>query len=294
MRGLPTISCAVPGRDRLGEAVVWCHRTRLVWWLDILAPALQSYDPARGAHRVVPLPAQSCGALALRQSGGLIVALDRGLHAFDPHSGALGFLLHLTGEPVGNRYNDACCDSAGRLWIGTMDAAEQRASGGLHRIDPDGSAQRHIDGLAIPNSLAFSPDGRTLYFADTPRHVIWAFDHDGATGTITRRRPFADLSARSGHPDGSCVDADGFLWNAEYGGGRLTRYAPDGRIDRIVHLPVSNPTCCAFGGDGLDMLFVTTASKGMSDAELAAEPLAGALLTFDPGVRGLPEAAFGG
>jgi sugar lactone lactonase YvrE len=147
--------------------------------------------------------------------------------------------------------------------------------------------------VSVPNSTAFSPDDRTLYFADTPRHQILAFDFDLVAGTIANRRVFVDLTDRQGLPDGSCVDAEGFLWNAEFAGTRLVRYAPDGRVDRTIAMPVKHTTSCCFGGDNLDTLYVTTASSPLSGEERKTSP-AGSLFALEPGVRGLPEAAFGG
>ena len=176
-----------------------------------------------------------------------------------------------------------------------MDIGIRRASGSFYRIGADRSVLRLFDGITVPNSTAFSPDDRTLYFADTPRHVIWAFDFNLHAGMIGERRVFADLTARKGLPDGSCVDAEGFLWNAEYGGHRLTRYAPDGRTDRTIELPVTNPTCCCFGGDNLDTLYVTSATRRAERRGQATRAaMEGGLLALDVGVRGLPEAAFGG
>jgi sugar lactone lactonase YvrE len=174
-----------------------------------------------------------------------------------------------------------------------MDIDIRRASGSFYRVSADRTVLRMFDGITVPNSTAFSPDDRTLYFADTPRHVIWAFDFNLHAGMIGDRRVFADLTARKTFPDGSCVDAEGFLWNAEYGGHRLTRYAPDGRPDRTIELPVTNPTCCCFGGENLDTLYVTSATPARKPdgPTIAAE---GGLLAIDVGVRGLPEAAFGG
>jgi len=287
------IACVVEAHDALGECCLWCPATRRVWWLDILKPCLQSFDPASGEHRATPLPGQNCGCAALRASGGFVLAMDSGLHGFDPATGQMDFLLHAEpGEPA-NRYNDGRCDRRGRLWIGTMDAGIRRPSGSFYRIGADHSVLHLFDGITVPNSTAFSPDGRTLYFADTPRHLIWAFDLDLDEGTIANRRVFADLTGRKGLPDGSCIDAEGFLWNAEYGGRRLTRYAPDGRTDRTIDLPVTNPTCCCFGGDALDTLYVTSAGVPSKPAGRAPS-IEGALLALDVGVRGLPEAAFSG
>jgi sugar lactone lactonase YvrE len=294
-RGMAAIACVVEAQDALGESCIWCPVTRRVWWLDILAPRLQSFDPKTGEHRVYALPGRNCGNASLRKSGGFVLAMDNGLHSFDPDTGQTTFLVHPEPDQPDNRYNDGRCDRLGRLWIGTMMAAEDRhATGSLYRIAPDLSARREFDAITVPNSIAFSPDDRTFYFADTPKHIIWAFDFDLATGEISNRRVFADLSARRGLPDGSSVDAEGFLWNAEYAGHRVTRYAPDGRVDRSVDVPVTSPTCCCFGGDNLDTLYVTSASANLSPQQRAAEPCAGGLLAIDTGVRGLPEHAFGG
>ena len=219
-----------------------------------------------------------------------MLAIGCGLHGFDPATGKLEPLLAVEPDLPDNRFNDGRCDRRGRLWIGTMDVELRRSSGSFYRIGADRSAARLFDGITVPNSTAFSPDDRTLYFSDTFRHAIWAFDFDIDGGAISNRRVFADLTARKGTPDGSCVDAQGYLWNAEYGHHHLVRYAPDGRVDRIVELPVTNPTCCCFGGDRLDTLYVTSAAQGLA----APAPIEGALLALDVGVRGLPEAAFGG
>ena len=148
-----------------------------------------------------------------------------------------------------------------------------------------------MSGIRIPNSLAWSPDGRTMYFADSHLYSIFAFDFDTSSGEIGNKRVFATTRA-PGFPDGSAVDAEGFLWNAEFNTGRIVRYAPDGRVDRVVETPVDRPTCCAFGGSELSTLFITTTSQGMTRDELAAQPLAGALFALEAPVRGLPEPRF--
>jgi sugar lactone lactonase YvrE len=288
------IACVVQSHDALGESVIWCPRTRKVWWLDILKPCLQSFDPATGGHRVYPLPGKNCGCVALRASGGFVTALDNGLHGFDPDTGRLEFLFHPEPQPPTNRYNDGRVDRRGRFWLGTMDCDIRGPTGNLYRLGPDRSVQKVLDGLKVPNSTAFAPDDRTFYFTDTQQYAIWAFDFDIEAGTIANRRVFADLAARRALADGSCVDADGCLWNAEYGGARLTRYAPDGHVERTVELPVTNPTCCCFGGERFDTLYVVSATQEYTPEQRAAEPWAGGLLALDVGVKGLPEAMYGG
>jgi sugar lactone lactonase YvrE len=284
------IVCAVQAQDTLGESCLWCPTTKRIWWLDIAKPSLQSYDPISREHLVHALPGPHCGCVALRKSGGFVVALDNGLHGFDPANGRLQLLTHPEADEPGNRYNDGRCDRRGRLWIGTMDINLRHASGSFYRISADRSVRRQFDGITVPNSTSFAPDDRTLYFADSPRHVIWAFDFNLHAGSIGDRRVFADLTARKGLPDGSCVDAEGHLWNAEYGGHRITRYTPDGRADRTIVLPVTNPTCCCFGGEDLGTLYVTSAAQRLTDPAT----IEGSLLALDVGVRGLPESAFAG
>jgi sugar lactone lactonase YvrE len=165
--------------------------------------------------------------------------------------------------------------------------------GSLYRLEPDGSCMRMRSDISVPNSICWSPDDRTMYFADTHVGMLWAYQFDLERGTLRNERVFADCSNRPGKPDGSCVDADGCVWNAEYGGGRVVRYRPDGKIDLAVELPVANVTCCCFGGADLSTLYISTARQRMSAEQLAREPLAGGLFACRPGARGMVEARFG-
>ncbi len=210
----------------------------------------------------------------------------------DPGSGALKLVAAPERDIPGNRFNDGRCDRGGRFWAGTMSDGPREPTGSLYRLDPDGSCESMRSGIVIPNSIAWSPDDRVMYFADTYVNTIWAYDFDLATGAMRNERVFADCSNQPGRPDGSCVDAEGCLWNAEYGGWRVVRYTPDAKIDRVIELPVSNPTCCCFGGKDFDTLYICTARQRLTPEQLAREPLAGGLFAARPGVRGLPEARF--
>jgi len=282
---------AVRGADQLGECPLWDEREAMLWWVDARFPAVKRLDPATGAVMMLVLP-EVVGSLALRESGGMLAATKSGIHFLDPASGALEMKAEPESHLPDNRFNDGRCDRAGRFWAGTMSHVNRDPTGSLYRFDADFRSTRLRNAIIIPNSLAFSPDGRTMYFADTNRHTIWAYDYDPASGAATGERVFADTGA--GWPDGSCVDADGCLWNADYGASRVVRYTPAGKVDRTYELPVTNVTCCCFGGRDLDTLYITTATQRLSPEALAQQPLAGSLFALRPGARGLPESRFAG
>jgi sugar lactone lactonase YvrE len=277
--------------DELGECPIWDERSGQLWWVDSRAPAVKRLGPASGSVTVLPL-AETVGSIAFRQRGGLLAATRSGIHFLDPATGALSVAARPEPQLPENRFNDGRCDRAGRFWVGSMSDVRRDPVGSLYRLDANLECTALRNAIIIPNGLAWSPDGRTMYFADTNRHTIWAWDYDPASGAATRERVFVDTG--TGRPDGSCVDADGCLWNAEYGGWRLVRYTPSGKADRTVELPVANLTCCCFGGSNLDILYVTSARQRMSSGDLAAQPLAGSVLALRVGVQGLPESRFAG
>jgi sugar lactone lactonase YvrE len=287
----PAVEVAAAGKDQLGECPLWDERERVLWWVDSRGPAVKRIDPATGAARTITLP-ETVGSIAFRERGGLLAATKSGIHYLDPASGGLDPVARPELHLPDNRFNDGRCDRAGRFWAGTMSDARREPVGSLYRLEANLDCAPLRNAVVIPNSLAWSPDGRRMYFADTMRCLIWAYDYDPASGAATRERVFAD--ATPGRPDGSCVDAEGCLWNAEYGAGRLVRYTPAGKVDRVIPLPIANPTCCCFGGGALDVLFVTTARQRLTPEELARQPLAGSVLAVRPGVQGLPESRFAG
>jgi len=283
------VECAARGADLLGECPLWDGRE--LWWVDILGPALKRLEPASGKLRALGLP-EAIGSFAFRRAGGILAAMKSGLYFLDPDDGRLECVaLPEPGLPE-NRFNDGRCDRDGRFWAGTMKEGKREPVGALYRLDADRRCTRQRDKLYVPNSLCWSPDGRTMYLSDTHRHVIWAFDYDRASGAISGERVFAD--AGDGRPDGACIDAESCLWSCDYGGGRIVRYAPDGKVDRVLALPVANPTCCCFGGPALDTLYVTTATQKLAPDELARQPLAGSVLALRPGAKGLPESRYAG
>jgi sugar lactone lactonase YvrE len=277
-------------RDILGESLLWDDAQRALYWVDIRAPALRRLDFATSRIETWPMP-DLVGSIALCDDGRLLVALPDRIALFDTRSRELETLVRAEPRIEGHRFNDGRCDGAGRFWVGTMHNVTRAPEGVLYRLECGKALQKVRSGICIPNSLAWSPDGRTMYFADSLRYSIFAYDFDASTGEVGNERVFC-TTAPPGFPDGSAIDAEGGLWNAEFNAARVVRYAPDGRIDRIIDVPTRRPTCCAFGGPGLDVLYITTCSQQMTPAELAAEPLAGALFACQPGVRGVPEHRF--
>jgi L-arabinonolactonase len=280
------IRCAARGRDVLGEGPCWDPRTGRLYWFDIKGKRLNWHEPRTEAADSYDLPVRASVAVP-REQGGLLIVAENGISAFDPATGDLTIIEPIEALPPGFRSNDGKIDVRGRLWWSVMDDDHGERPGFLYRLDPGGRSVRMESGIHIANTTCCSPDARTFYLADSKRRTIYAYAMDPDTGALGERRVFAHTRGEAGSPDGSAVDAEGYLWNAQWGGWRIVRYAPDGGIDRIVETPVQQPSSCAFGGPDLATLYVTTAREGLSDAALETQPLAGSLLAFDPGVRGL-------
>ncbi len=287
------IRLLVDARNRLGEGPVWDVAEQALYWVDIEGCRLFRRDHATGLVRDWQFP-ERIGSYAIRRSGGLVCAFASGFAFFDPASGAIEWIARPEAMIARNRFNDGKCDRAGRFWAGTMDDRLKEHTGSLYRLDPDRSVHRMDGAIGVPNSLAWSPDDRVFYFADTLDGLIYAYDYDRATGAIANKRAFSAAKDVAGVPDGSTIDAEGYLWNARWDGWCVVRYAPDGRVDRVVELPVQKPTSCAFGGADLATLYVTSAVWDLSGSALARQPWAGGVLAVDAGVRGLPEPRFAG
>lgn len=289
---MSTVEVAARREHILGEGVCWEPRRERVYWVDIKGRRLEWLHPASGEAAGWTLDLQP-SAIATFADGRLLLGTDKGLVVFDPADGAADHRLELEPDRPDNRTNDGGVDLQGRFWIGTMNDHRPEPTGALYRVDADWTATRMVDKLGIPNTTAVSPDGRTLYLADSRARVIWGYDLNPDTGALGYRHVFAKTEGDV-VPDGSAVDVEGCLWNAQWGGSRLVRYTADGEIDRVIDLPVSQPTKCAFGGPGLRTLFITSAREGLSGEALAAQPLAGSLFRCEPGVAGLPHTPFAG
>ena len=274
-------------RALIGECPLWDPRQGVLWWVDIPAGLVHQFEPDTGVDTAIEV-GQDVGAVALRSDSGLVMALRTGF-AFLDGTGAVSCAARLDPEESAFRLNDARCDSRGRLWAGTV--RDDFASGvaALYRLDPDLHLHRMLDGVTISNGLDWSPDGTVFYYADSATGGVDAFDYDVQGGAIGRRHRLVDVPAELGMPDGLTVDADGFLWIAVFGGGQVRGYAPNGRLDAVIELPVRWVTSCGFGGPNLDRLYITSGRERDPDAKLG-----GGLFCVEPGARGRPQNAFGG
>jgi sugar lactone lactonase YvrE len=293
VRHLPAPELLADVRARLGEGPVWDARSGRVVWVDIEGAALHRTDPATGATETFPMPLPISIAVP-RASGGYVAALEDGFWSIAEDGTAERLVEVADNRAQGLRFNDGGCDPDGRFWAGTMAWDGRPGAGSLYRLDPDLRLTRVLDAVTISNGIGWSPDGATMYYADTPTLRIDAFDYDLATGAVSNRRPFVELPAGGGRPDGLCVDVDGAVWLALWPGWAVHRYLPDGSLDALIPVPVARVSSCGFGGEALDQLFITTARVELSHAEHAAQPNAGSLFRADPGVRGISRGSFAG
>lgn len=280
----------IPCANILGEGVQWHHREQAVWWTDIKSNLIYRYHlESQELQRWATPEAVGCFTFSENDER-ILLALASGFAWFDKNTGALEWLAKPEAHLVGNRLNDGRVDRQGRFWAGSIveqkNAPEQSA--GLFCLNASGEASQHLSGLAISNSLCWSLDGTKLYHADSPTHQIKVYDFDAASGTLSNGRVFVQTSDNV-EPDGSTIDAEGCLWNAEWGGSRLVRYTAEASESFVLKTLVSQPTCMAFGGADMNLLFVTSARIGLSDAALAAQPEAGNLFIYRTPFKGVNE-----
>jgi sugar lactone lactonase YvrE len=278
----------------VGESPLWCTRRGLWYWVDIPAHTIWRCDPRTGAVRQWHTE-EMVACIALDEAGNLIAGMQSGIFRVALCDIGEGVAAQLLASPAaglaGMRFNDGRCDRQGRFWSGTMalDARMGEAPGNLYRYsESDGISTPVVSGLAVQNGLAWSPDGRTMYLSDShvSRRVVWAFDYDPSTGTPSRRRVFIDMTQHPGRPDGAAIDVDGCYWTCANDAGQVHRFTPQGKLDRSITLPLSKPSMCSFGGSDLSTMLITSISKNAP----AGDHLAGAVLAFNPGVSGVPEA----
>ena len=274
----------------LGEAPTWDAENDTLIWVDVTAGVVHRTDPRAGTDEAFDV-GRSVGAAVPMYEGQLAIATDDGFWSLEPSTGAIESIAWID-TASGVVMNDGKTDRAGRFWAGTKDSEGRRPIGSLYRLDPDRTVNEVIRGVTISNGLGWSPDGCTMYYIDSATYGIDAFTADPASGSISGRRRLVDLPREWGLPDGMTVDEEGFLWVAFWTGSAVRRLDPHGELASTVELPVSLVTSCTFGGPQLDELYVTSARIWLSEDQLRAEPNAGAVFRFRPGIRGAPARPF--
>lgn len=292
---MAVVTRVLPVRCKLGEGPLWDWREQVLHWVDIDLDTLHRYDPATGRHDVCDI-GLAVGCLALRKADGLLLATRHGFASWDWDSRKLEFLADPERDQA-TRFNDGAVDNQGRFWAGTIALDPNKyhlATNRLYRFDPDGTVHLMETGLTISNGLGWSPDSKTMYLTDTMQQMIYAYDFDASTGTISHRRTFVQTLGQEGYPDGLTVDAEGYVWSARIAAWQLIRYDPSGQVERKIALPVKCPTSCAFGGSNLDQLYITSSWHILTDEEKGDQPEAGDLFVTSPGVRGQRANLFAG
>jgi sugar lactone lactonase YvrE len=287
------MNCVLPIEASIGECPRWHPHEQLLYWVDIMEPSINRFDPVTGTNRSWKMP-ERIGCFGFRRGGGLIAGMQSGIFMIDlaPRL-VLTKVFDFEPDNPNTRFNDGRVCPGGRFWAGTNIESMDKRVGALFRFDPNGNCTRMVDGLICSNGLAFSPDGSIMYHSDSRQDYVWAWDYDKRSGEISNQRVFLQIDIQEGRPDGAAVDAQGYYWIAHVGGWHIARYKPDGSIDRVIGVPVQRPTMCAFGGPDLKTLYVTSARSPLSAQALAKQPLAGSLFAMAVEVPGLAEPYFG-
>lgn len=280
----------------LGEGPIWDTNTQTLWWVDILEGTVHRYCPDDETFQQINLQ-QTVSSIALRKNGGCIITLKNGFAYLDPQNGRLKPIVSLKEDISVNRFNDGKCDSAGRFWAGTMnmeDPINQTAA--LYFLDPDLRVSTVIEGVACSNGLAWDIERSKFYFIDTPTRQVVAYDYEDTTGKISNKKTAVHIPSKDGLPDGMTIDSEGMLWVALWDGWAVARYNPTtGECLTKIGLPVAKVTSCTFGGKNLNDLYITTARAGLTEEELALQPLAGCTFLYEnTNYQGLPPAYFKG
>lgn len=293
------IVCVSSASNDLGESLYWDFAGERLYWIDAWRTKVYAFDPATMETRCTDLTSALAGlpigAIACHGAGGMIAGIKGGFYHLDLDGGSASLIAEVESDrPSANRLNDGKCDRAGRFWCASANTDHRTPTGALWRLESGCAPVLMQDGLIVGNGIAWSVDDRLMYVADTFAGTVWQYDFDVSTGEIANRRPFISTAHIRGAIDGAAVDSDGCYWAALFRGGAIAQFDPEGKLIRHIGLPISNPTMCAFGGPGLDVLYVTSASRFLDEAQLRTQPLAGRVFAIHGlGARGLPEPRFG-
>lgn len=271
----------------LGEGSIWHPKEKKLYWVDIEGKMLHIYDPATGKDKEL-LVGSRIGTVVPVKKGGAMVALQNGIHTIDTKTGKLTFITNPLPDTAKLRFNDGKCDPSGRFWVGTLALDARRKGAVLYRMDNDKSIRIMLDSVSISNGIVWTKDKKTMYYNDTPTGTVQAFDYDDKTGTITNRRIVIKIPRGGGGPDGMTIDSEDKLWIALWGSGTVCRYDPlTGEKLQTVKVAAPNVSSCAFGGENLETLYITTARAWVSEEKLKQFPLSGGLFAVKPGVKGV-------
>ncbi len=290
------LSIAVKTKSTLGEGTIWDDQRACLFWVDIFEGILHQFIPDTGEHKTIKTGG-FLGSVVPSEKEALILLVDRSFVSLDWKKEKFKTIGEVEKELTGNRFNDGKCDPAGRFWAGTMPQAEDKPSGSLYCLNNDRSIEKKLDNISISNGIVWTSDQQTMYYIDTPTKQVWGFDYDNRNGNISNKRVVIDVPEQEGFPDGMTIDSEDNLWIAHWGGYQVAQWDPiTGEKIFSVKLPVSQVTSCAFGGEELDQLYISCARKGLSDAALEQEPLAGSLFVYDTqgDYQGVPANRFSG
>lgn len=287
-------TCIIDHNNLLGESPLWCPKTKLLYWVDIKGKSIHSYSPGKKIVQSYPTPGEvSC--LALDQKGQLIAGMGKSIIRIELEDPPVIKLLDKVDELIpNNRCNDGKCDRLGRFWIGTMDNNEEKKTGSLYCFSNDKSLKKILSNFVIVNGIGWSPDNTIMYVTDSVNRTIYSFDYDLELGQMKSQRVFALINKKDGYPDGLTVDSKGNVWSAHWDGWKISCYRPDGKINKIIEMPVPRPTSCIFGGENMRSLYVTSSSYRLSEKEMLESPLSGGIFEIDTSTEGLIETEFSG
>lgn len=285
----------IDAKAKLGEGSIWDPRTGILWWIDIEGKKIHRYDSRTEENQTFSVPSR-IGTLVPRSGSGLVVALEDGFHFFNETDGSLEPIVDPESHIPTNRFNDGKCDPAGRFWAGTMAMeGDRQGKGSVYCLYPDQTFQKKISEVSVSNGICWSLDAAIMYYIDSPTRRVDAYTFDDKTGEISEQRTVIEIPEGTGMPDGMTMDENGNLWVAQWGGYRVACYNPNtGKQEDQIDIPTGSVTSCAFGGEELETLYITTASAGFDDAKWEAEPYGGGLFEARPGVKGVAAFCYNG
>jgi sugar lactone lactonase YvrE len=291
-----TVELVIDAKATLGEGPCWDAKTERLYWVDILEKRVHLYDPLQQTNEIIQLD-QYVGAVVVRQSGGLILALQHGFYSYQEESKAWTAIADPESERINNRFNDGKCDAAGRFWAGTMSMKEgiEKNTGALYCLEKDLRVRKALSQISTSNGITWSPDNQKMYYIDSPTKQVVAYDYDLESGSLRNLSVVVSIPENGGFPDGMTIDAEGMLWIAQWDGYQVSRWNPHtGKLLETVTIPAARVTSCVFGGKALNELYITTARTGLDEAALKQQPDAGGVFRVKTNTTGLPTHLFGG